>query len=151
MSSVNCGCKSEINYEIKKVNNKMKQQIINTRYGRRCIQRLSSVLQYIYKITNKQAGALKHSSQIFWRLIAIILMVAVTSSEFSAAIMPIIINKMDKLLYKQLIRFEILIPKNDDPRYDELLSELDKNLAKNLEAVQQTRIFLGNICLSKEN
>jgi hypothetical protein len=66
----------------------MKQQIINTRYGRRCIERLSSVLQYIYKITNKQAGALKHSNQIFWRLIAIILMVAVTSSEFSMAIMP---------------------------------------------------------------
>ena len=88
MNSVNCGWKSEINYEIKKVKNKMKQQIKNTRYGRRCKQRLSSVLQYIYKITNKQAGALKHSSQIFWRLIAIVLMVAVTSPEFSTAIMP---------------------------------------------------------------
>ena len=42
----------------------------------------------ITALTNKQAGALKHSSQIFWRFIAIILMVAVTSSEFSRAIMP---------------------------------------------------------------
>ena len=42
----------------------------------------------ITALTNKQAGALKHSSQIFWRLIAIVLLVAVTSSEFSAAIMP---------------------------------------------------------------
>ena len=66
----------------------MKQQIKNTRYGGRCKQRLSSVLQYIQKITNNKAGALKHSSQIFWRLTAIVLIVAVTSPEFSKAIMP---------------------------------------------------------------
>jgi len=42
----------------------------------------------ITAFTNRQAGDLKHSSQIFWRLIAIVLFVAVTSPEFSMAIMP---------------------------------------------------------------
>ena len=71
----------------------MINNIINNRI-RRCAGEVkiyftqTAFFNAINAFTNKQAGALKHSSQIFWRLIATVLIVAVTSPEFYTAIMP---------------------------------------------------------------
>ena len=48
----------------------------------------TALFNAINAFTNKQAGALNHSNQTFWRLVAILSIVAATSPKFSRAIMP---------------------------------------------------------------
>ena len=58
----------------------------------------------ITAFTNKQAGALKHSSQIFWRLIAIVLIVAKTLLDILMAIMPMVIYRKEKNIMTRKIK-----------------------------------------------